>query len=159
MAEALHRGSDIPDFDTFPSSPDKQLPERGVTDGRSRLQEPAARAGSMLGKAVVAIRNAQEKLRSTTTASGPGTVSDIADQARDRAEEIGQAAAQRARQWKEALRERTYELRRQARNGIYRVRLRTTRATQEYPVQVALAAGAAGFLLGVALRIRRAYRA
>ncbi len=60
MAEALHRSSDTPDFDTFPSSPEKQLPERSVTDGRLRLEEPAARAGSMLGKAVVAIRNAQQ---------------------------------------------------------------------------------------------------
>ncbi len=86
-------------------------------------------------------------------------MTEIADQARDRAEEIGQAAAQRAREWTEALRERTFEMRRQVRNGLYRARLHTTRATRDYPVQVALAAGAAGFVLGVALRIRRAYRA
>src|SRR6185312_9773972 len=158
MAEAVPRSSDVPDFDTYPSSPERQLPERGTRDGRSRLHEPAIRAGSALGKAVAAIRNAQGRLR-TATGQSSGTISDVAGQARSRAEEIGQVAAQRTREWSETVREKTFELRRQAQNGLYRARLESARATREYPVQVALGAGAAGFLLGVMLRIRRAYRA
>lgn len=159
MAEAIPRSSDVPDFDTYPSSPERQLPERGTRDGRSPLHEPAIRAGSALGKAVVAIRSVQGRLRTRAAGQSSGTISDVAGQARSRAEEIGQVAAQRTREWSETVREKTFELRRQARNGLYRARLESARATRDYPVQVALGAGAAGFLLGVMLRIRRAYRA
>jgi ElaB/YqjD/DUF883 family membrane-anchored ribosome-binding protein len=75
-------------------------------------------------------------------------VQELTDTAQEKAAELGTQA-----------RDKSAELGRQARANYYRARLRAQQTVREYPVQTALAAGAAGLLLGIALRIGRARRA
>jgi ElaB/YqjD/DUF883 family membrane-anchored ribosome-binding protein len=171
MAEPLHKTSDIPNFDTYPATP--ALPAEGetATTAKSPLDERAGQAGATLGKAVAVVRNIGDRLRTSGDSRGLGEkVTDIADQTKARAQEIGEAtkaraheigeaAASRAEEWGRVLRERFDVLRRRARHQIRESNVRARRATRDYPLQVALAAGAAGFLVGVLLRIRRASRA
>lgn len=160
MAEALHKTSDIPNFDTYPATP--ALPAEGetVTTDRSALEQRAGQAGATIAKAAAVVRNIGERLRSAgDSGSLSEKVSEIADQTKVRAQELGDAAAWRAEEWGRILRERVEDLRRRARHQFRETNVRARRATREYPVQVALAAGAAGFLIGVLLRIRRASRA
>jgi ElaB/YqjD/DUF883 family membrane-anchored ribosome-binding protein len=171
MAEPLHKSSDLPNFDTYPANP--ALPAEGetVTTAKSPIEERAGQAGATLGKAVAVVRNIGDRLRTSADNRGLGDkVSDIADQTKARAQEIagqtkaraqeiGEAAASRAEEWGRILRERLEHLRRRARHQLREGNVRARRATRDYPLQVALAAGAAGFLIGVLLRIRRASRA
>ena len=73
---------------------------------------------------------------------------EIAHAAQDKAVEIGNQA-----------REKTVELGRQAKMNYFRARLKAKQTVREYPVETALAVGAVGVLIGVALRIGRARRA
>lgn len=171
MAEPLHKSSDIPNFDTYPATP--ALPAEGetVTTNKSALEQRAGQAGAAIGKAAAVVRSIGDRLRTSGDSRALGDkVSDIADQTKARAQEIagqtraraqefGEAAASRAEEWGRILRERLDDLRRRARHQVREGNVRARRATRDYPVQVALAAGVAGFLVGVLLRIRRASRA
>ncbi|HKW76367.1 MAG TPA: hypothetical protein VJN64_12640 [Terriglobales bacterium] len=164
MAEALHKSSDIPNFDTYPATP--ELPAEGetVTAAKTPLEERAGQAGATLGKAVAAVRNIGDRLRTSGDSRGMGDkakarAQEIGEAAKARAQEIGEVAASRAEEWGRVLRERLHDLRRRARHQLREADVRARRATRDYPLQVALAAGAAGFLVGVLLRIRRASRA
>src|SRR5262249_2250631 len=86
-----------------------------------------------------------------------------------RAERLRTAAAERAHQWTETAREKTadlarlareqtQELGRRAKTGFAQAKSRARHIGREYPLHVALSAGAVGFLLGVGSRIRRAKR-
>lgn len=160
MAEALHKSSDIPNFDTYPATP--ALPAEGetVTNDKSELEHRAGQAGATIGKAAAVVRSIGDRLRTSGDNRGIGEkVSDIADQTRVRAQEMGEAAASRAEEWGRTLRERLEDLRKRTRHHLRQTNVRARRATRDYPVQVALAAGAVGFVVGVLLRIRRASRA
>ena len=76
-----------------------------------------------------------------------------------RVQEIAHAAQDRATELGSQAREKTVELGRQARTNYFRARLKANQTVREYPVETALAAGAVGLLVGIALRIRRAKRA
>jgi hypothetical protein len=84
------------------------------------------------------------------------TVTDIAS---GRMQQIRDEAATRGEQWSNILRERASELRRQARNAIYRARLRAREVKKQDPVHVVIGAGILGVVLGAGLRIWRASRA
>lgn len=171
MAEALHKSSDIPNFDTYPETP--ALPAEGetVTTAKTPLEERAGQAGATLGKAVAVVRNIGDRLRTSDDNLGLGEkVSDMTDQAKARAQEIagqtkaraqelGETVASRAEEWMRIMRERLDHLRHRARHQVREGNVRARRATRDYPLQVALGAGAVGFLVGVLLRIRRASRA
>lgn len=158
MAKPLHHSSDIPSFDTYPSGPqvaedtNRLLPEEAEA---STLEHYGAQLGSAAGVAVVALRRAQEKVRSLAS-ERRAKVTDIASA---RVQEVREEAATRAEELGRTLRERTFELRRQARNGIYRARLRAREMQNDYPLQVVVAAGVAGLVIGAGLRIWRANRA
>ena len=64
----------------------------------------------------------------------------------------------RADELRQTATEKAADLRSQVRTGYYRTRLRANAVARDYPLQVVLAAGATGFLLGVGLRIWRANR-
>jgi ElaB/YqjD/DUF883 family membrane-anchored ribosome-binding protein len=157
MAKPLHRSSDVPSFDTYPSGPqvaddaNRLLPEEAEA---SPLEHYGAQLGSAAGVAVVALRRAQEKVRRLANEK-TATVTDIASA---RVQEVREEGATRAEEWGRTLRERTFEMRRQARNGIYRARLRAREVQNDYPVQVVMAAGAVGLVIGAGLRIWRANR-
>ena len=130
-----------------------------VVDHSPALEQRARQAGSALGKAVAALRNMQEKLRERRGESAGDKIRVIAGRGRARAQEIGETAASRAQEWGEIARERSQELKRRAQAQWDRAQAKARSTAQEKPVQVALGAAAAGFLLGMALRIRRARHA
>ena len=97
-------------------------------------------------------------------------ISDLAGNARERVDHLRSAAVENAQHAAHITRDKTAELGRQVRDktidlgrqakaAYYRARLRANQTVREYPVQVALAAGLVGFLIGIGLRIRRANRA
>jgi ElaB/YqjD/DUF883 family membrane-anchored ribosome-binding protein len=173
MAKRLHRSSDVPDFDTYPANPkDKDFLR---TDSSNELEERARQVGSAMGKAVVAMRKTQERLKDMANQTGEAAasrithvknmaeetasrVSDISETMKAKAQEWTEAASARAEEWRQATVERVSEVGSQIKSGYYRTRLRANQVVQEYPVQVVLIAGAIGFLLGVSLRIWRMNR-
>jgi ElaB/YqjD/DUF883 family membrane-anchored ribosome-binding protein len=168
MAESMHNSSDIPNFDTYPSTPpDRLLDTKGV--GRSSLEERAAELGAAAGRIALILRQTKENVELAQHGIYD-RVTNLAENAKVRTEELRQTAAARVQEIARAAqdkaakvsnqaREKAAELGRQARTNYYRTRLRANQTVREYPVQTALAAGAAGLLVGIALRIGRARRA
>lgn len=155
MDETLHQDPEGPDVGATSSLP--PLPELiKVVDHSPVLERSARKAGWTLGRLVAALRGKQQEFRS----SGPGSASEkirvITERSRARAQETGEIAASRLQEWGEIARERGEEVMRRAQEWCNQAQARARIAAQEKPVQVALAAGAAGFVLGMTLRIRRA---
>src|SRR6185437_6967603 len=123
MAKPLHHSSDLASFDTYPSGPEladdpnRLLPEQTES---SPLEEYGAQLGSAAGQAVLALRRAQKKVRDIASEK-KATVTDIASA---RLQQVQDQAAARGQQWSNTLRERATEWRRQAKNAMYRARLR-----------------------------------
>jgi ElaB/YqjD/DUF883 family membrane-anchored ribosome-binding protein len=178
MAESKHRSPDVPNFDTYPSSPPSDVSGRGGIgrpyierlSERSLLEQRAIELGAAAGRIAVIIRQTQEGLESLARHRIYDRVSGLAENARARTEQIRHLAAAKAQQVTQAAgakagelgrqtREKTAELARQAKSGYHHVRLRANQTVRKYPVETALAAGAIGLLAGMALRIRRAKRA
>ena len=158
MAKPLHHSSDVASFDTYPSGPElggdpnRLLPEETES---SPMEHYGAQLGSAAGQAVVALRRAQQKVLDIT-AEKKATVTNIASA---RIQEIRDEAANRGEEWSIALRERASEWRRQARNAIYRARLRAREVKKQDPVHVVVGADILGVVIGAGLRIWRSSRA
>jgi hypothetical protein len=154
MSKPLHRSSDIASFDTYPSGPEltddpnRLLPEEAES---SPLEQYGAQLGSAAGQAVLALRRAQKKVLDIA-GEKKATVTDIASA---RLQQVQDQAAARGQQW----RERATEWRRQAKNAVYRARLRAREVKKQDPVYVVLGAGVLGVVIGAGLRIWRASRA
>jgi len=188
MAERVHKSSDIPDFDTYPATPSDELADYKGGAGastetlsmsrssmetrmeRSGLERRAAELGAAAGRIALIMRETRENVENIAQHGIYDRVSRLAEAARMRTEslrrrtgariqEMTHAAQDKASELGQQAREKTAELGRQARSNYYRVRLKANQTLREHPVETALAAGAAGFLVGVALRIRRASRA
>jgi ElaB/YqjD/DUF883 family membrane-anchored ribosome-binding protein len=179
MAESTHKSSDIPNFDTYPATPsDEVIDYKGVERSslerpsidRSSLEQRAAELGAAAGRIALIMRQTKENVESLAQRGIYDRVSRLAEAARirtqslrrragARVQEITHAAQDKAAELRQQAREKTAELGRQTRSNYYRVRLKANQTVREYPVETALAAGAVGFLLGAALRIRRASRA
>lgn len=169
MAESVHKSSDIPNFDTYPSTPSDQLIDyKGVE--RSSLEQRAAELGAAAGRLAVIMRQTKESMENLAQHALYDRVSNLAESAKVRSEqmrrkaaarvqEIAHAAQDKAAELGSQAREKTVELGRQAKSNYFRARLKAKETVQEYPVETALAAGAIGLLVGIALRIRRAKRA
>ena len=166
MTERVHRSADVPNFDTYPASP----PVSDLGETTPSLEQRAAELGAAAGKVVCMIRHARATEENLSSLPVFDRFNNLAENARVRAEYLRMVAAQRAQEWAKAAREKAAELGhqaqekaaklgRQAKAGYFRARVRANHTVREYPVHVALAAGAVGFLAGVALRIRRANRA
>lgn len=157
MAEPLHRSSDVPSFDTYPSGPelaqeqDRLLPEETES---SQLEEYGAQLGSAAGQAVLALRRAQQRVKDLANVK-KAKVTDIASA---RMEQVRDEAAARGEKWGRIVRERALEWRRQARNGVYRARLRAREIGHDRPTKVVLGAAVLGVVIGAGLRIWRANR-
>ena len=167
MAESRHRSADVPNFDTYPSSPLSDVSSRGDIgrpsierlSERSLLKQRAAELGAAAGRIAVIIRQTQEGLESLAHHGIYDRVSGLAENARARTEQIRHLAAAKAAELGRQTREKTAELARQAKSSYLRTRIRAKKTVHEYPVETALAAGAIGLLAGIALRIGRAKRA
>jgi ElaB/YqjD/DUF883 family membrane-anchored ribosome-binding protein len=174
MAESLHSSSDTPNFDTYPSSPPEG--QTGQPDAQRAVHEPssleqhAAELGAAAGKVVIMMRQTKENLENLTQHAIYDRVTVLAENAKIRAEQLGRLAGARAQEFSQAAqvkaaelgrnaRERSEDLARQAKAGYASARRRANQTVHDYPVHVAVAAGVVGFLVGVALRVRRANRA
>jgi ElaB/YqjD/DUF883 family membrane-anchored ribosome-binding protein len=169
MAESTHNSSDIPNFDTYPSTPpDRLLDTKSV--GRSSLEERAAELGAAAGRIALILRQTKENVENLAQHGIYDRVTNLAENAMAKTEELRRTATARAQEIAHAAqdkaaelgiqaKDKSVELGRQARTNYYRARLRAKQTVREYPVQTALAAGAAGLLVGIALRIGRARRA
>ncbi len=178
MADALrHQSSDIPDFDTYPATPgasERLLPET-ASEARfgSTLEDRAYRLGEAAGRAIVRIRDLRRLIRGRARDMNAGAsqkLSEMSDSARSKLNEVTDTAqstlhdlkdkaSARAEDWKLTARERFGEARRQVRHNMYRARIRVRELERDHPVEMALGAGAAGVVVGAALRIWRASRA
>ena len=169
MAESMHNSSDTPNFDTYPSTPpDRLLDTKSVA--RSSLEERAAELGAAAGRIALILRQTKENVENLAQHGIYDRVTNLAENARIKTEDLRRKASVRAQELAHAAqdkaselgiqaRDKSVELGRQARTNYYRARLRAKQTVREYPVQTALAAGAAGLLIGIALRIGRARRA
>ena len=169
MAERIHHSSDIPNFDTYPASPsDEVIDYKG--NGRSSLEQRAAELGAAAGRIAVIMRQTKEGMENLAQHAIYDRVTNLAETAKirtehlrrmaaDRVQEIAHTAQDKGAELGNQAREKTLELGRQARTNYFRARQKANQTVREYPVETALAAGAVGLLIGVALRIGRAKRA
>jgi ElaB/YqjD/DUF883 family membrane-anchored ribosome-binding protein len=169
MAERMHNSSDVPNFDTYPSTPpDRMLDSKSVT--RSSLEERAAELGAAAGRIALILRETKESMENLAQHEIYDRVTNLAENVKARTEqmrrdaaarmqEITHSAQDKAAELGNQAREKTVELGRQARANYFRARLKAKQTVREYPVETALVAGAVGLLVGVALRIGRARRA
>src|ERR1700760_1445020 len=95
MVEGLQHSSDYPNFETNPAPP-----TQGVTadtglpvHDRTALQQHAAELGAAAGKVVVMARQTKETLESLTQRAIYDRLTELAENAMARAEQIQQAAA------------------------------------------------------------------
>jgi len=169
MADRMHNSSDVPNFDTYPARPSDELTGYKGVD-RSSLQQRAAELGAAAGRIAVIMRQTKEGMEHLAQQAIYDRATSLAENAKmrteqmrrmaaNRVQEVARAAQDKAAELGHQARERTVELGRLARANYFRTRLKAKQTVREYPVQTALAAGAVGLLVGVALRIGRAKRA
>ncbi len=169
MAESMQNSSDVPNFDTYPSTPPDRLLDTRSAE-RSSLEERAAELGAAAGRIALILRQTKENVENLAQHEIYDRVTNLAENAKIRTEqmrrdaavrvqEIAHAAQDKAVELGNQAREKTVELGRQAKSNYFRARLKANQTVREYPVETALAAGAVGLLVGVALRIGRARRA
>jgi ElaB/YqjD/DUF883 family membrane-anchored ribosome-binding protein len=169
MAESAHNSSDIPNFDTYPSTPPERLLDTRSAQ-RSSLEERAAELGAAAGRIALILRQTKENVENLAqheiydrvthlTESVKARTEQMRRDASTRVQELTHAAQDKASEIGNQAREKTAELGRQARINYFRARLKAKQTVRDYPVETALAVGAVGVLVGVALRIGRARRA
>lgn len=169
MAESLPNSSDIPNFDTYPSTPPERLLDTRSAE-RSSLEERAAELGAAAGRIALILRQTKENVENLAqheiydrvthlTESVKARTEQMRRDANARVHELAHAAQDKASEIGNQAREKTAELGRQARMNYFRARLKAKQTVREHPVETALAVGAVGLLVGVALRIGRAKRA
>jgi hypothetical protein len=123
----------------------------------SELIKRAVQVGKVAGTAVALFRDAQRRFRE------PGRIQDdrigeFTAAAKSRVWELRREAAEHAEDWRRAALEKTAELRKQTKARYEQARARANQVGRDYPVQLIVAAGVVGFLIGAGLRIRRAHR-
>jgi ElaB/YqjD/DUF883 family membrane-anchored ribosome-binding protein len=169
MVESMHNSSDIPNFDTYPSTPPERLLDTRSAE-RSSLEERAAELGAAAGRIALILRQTKENVENLAQHEIYDRVTQLTESVKVRTEqmrrdantrvhELAHAAQDKASEISNQAREKTAELGRQARINYFRARLKAKQTVRDYPVETALAAGAVGVLVGVALRIGRARRA
>lgn len=120
------------------------------------LERLAAEVGTIAGQAVALVRQVRETVGERE--SWKNGIGDLRASAKNRVQELRRSAEEHAQEWRRLALEKTAELRRQARSRFEEARGRAEQAGRDYPLQTVVAAGAAGFLLGIALRKRKAHR-
>jgi hypothetical protein len=172
MPERLHRNVVDPGIDSV-----EQLRTGNVAhEGHAVLEERARQIGNSMGRAVVALREVRDKLHrlsgqtrditaermavlksqaGQTRARVADMAGDMARNLKDKRRQWSEAAATAASELRHASAAKVTEVRSQARLKYYRARLRGHQAVREYPLHLVFAAGVAGFLVGVGLRMWR----
>ncbi len=150
--------------------------ERG---GRGRMADTAERIGSAVGACQRQVRRGLELVRRPNggtivfPSSGASSTANRANQlVREKAErasrwgqrsgdevvEIRRQTAQKMDEWSELAGEHIQAFRRELSSALSLYRERAQQLAEEYPLQTIAAIAGAGFVLGVALRIRRSHR-
>src|SRR3954465_11504579 len=100
MAEGMHNSSDIPDFDTYPSTPptppDRLLDTKSV--GRSSLEERAAELGAAAGRIALILRQTKENVEQLAQHGIYDRVINLAENAKIRTESMRRMAANRVQE-------------------------------------------------------------
>src|SRR5262249_22897423 len=159
MAEKMHRSSDVPDFDSYPGSPPINESDKLLQKGHSSLEQHAAELGAAAGKLVFMVKQAGAKVEGLPRHAALDRLSKLGEETRARAGRLGVGREERAHNWTEAAgektadlprlaREQTQELGRRVKTGLAQAKGRARHIGREYPLHVALSAGAVGFLLG-----------
>lgn len=156
MTETLYKSSDVPNFDTYPSQRSDHLLENPA------LVERAQQIGSALGKTVKNLRNARNRLQEfadQTAQTAAARVSDLAETVKAKAGDASQAAMARASELGDAVAEKAGQLGKRTKLQYFRTRLRANQISRDYPIHTLVAAGLAGVLFGIGIRLWRASRA
>jgi hypothetical protein len=127
--------------------------------GGTELQKRAAQIGKAAGTVVAVFRDARRRLREPNQEPGHDRLNALGAIARTRAWELRRKAAEGAEHWRSAAQEMGAWLGGQAKTGYGNARDRARQTGRDYPVHVVIAAGLAGFLMGVGVRMRRSHRA
>src|SRR6476619_6588534 len=115
MAESTHNSSDIPNFDTYPSTPpDRMLDTKSV--GRSSLEERAAELGAAAGRIALILRQTKENMENLAQHEIYDRVTNLAETAKVRTEQMRRTATARAQELAHAAQDKAAELGIQARD-------------------------------------------
>src|SRR6478672_1585842 len=134
MAESTHNSSDIPNFDTYPSTPPERLLDTRSAE-RSSLEERAAELGAAAGRIALILRQTKENVENLAQHEIYGRVTNLTENVKARTErlrrdantrvqELIHAAQDKAAELGTQAREKTAELGRQARINYFRARLK-----------------------------------
>lgn len=147
----------------------RALPEEASPANNPRLNQTAENIGSAVGSTVREMKSrfrvvkggAQESISSTTD-DLKQRAGETVEQAKQRASEVVQQASNKASEVLDSAKERASAamdtVRAKASESMQSARNRAAYLKEEYPMQVVMGAAAAGFVLGVALRIWRSNR-
>lgn len=174
MRDEVARRTQAAQIDASPLSESGPIPsarrggftvERG---GRRTMAQTAERIGAAVGTAEREVRRRLEVVRRPT---GPiefpaaATASDLVERGARMMEEIDaevadvrRQAARKLEDWSEQAEERFLHFRREARTALWRTGLRAQEIAETYPLQTIAAIAGTFFVIGAALRMRRAHR-
>src|SRR5579864_4748639 len=111
MAESLHNSSDVPNFDTYPATPPERqigrtdtepLATARVASEPSSLAQHAAELGAAAGKVVVMVRRTKETVENLSQHAMYDRISDLAESAVARADQLRQLAENRTKELAQA---------------------------------------------------------
>ena|SRR5579864_6566818 len=136
--QRVYRSADVPDFASYPASPEEAIGRARVielpsSEGNPDLESAARSIGSALGQAVTRLREKSDEVK--------GRVDEAAYRLRSQATEA-------TRNYSELAQEKVDD----ARNRAQRL---AKRAARDYPIHLILGAAVVGALIGVGLRVWR----
>jgi ElaB/YqjD/DUF883 family membrane-anchored ribosome-binding protein len=151
----------LPPEDEEPSIPRPKRPVFLMVS-RSELEKRAAQVGTLTGQLIARLRDIRRRIQEPGQ-SGSHPLSQLRATARSKAQaridDFRRQAKAQAEKWRQAALDRTTEFSRKARTRFEQTRTRANEIAHDHPLHVVLAAGVAGFLLGLFLRARRSSRA
>jgi len=157
MNESWRRWSDISRDDSEENSVELKEPVSVKRIRDTELERLAEEVGTIAGQAVALVRQVRGTLGERKRwKSG---IDDFRASAKDRVQELRRSAEAHAEEWRRLALEKTEELRKQARTRYQHTRVRAEQISRDHPLQTVIAAGATGFLLGIALRRKKAHHA
>src|SRR5947209_12577567 len=114
MAESMHNSSDIPNFDTYPSTPPERLLDTKSV-GRSSLEERAAELGAAAGRIALILRQTKENVENLAHHEIYDRVTNLAENAKVRTENMRRRATERMQDIAHSAQDKAAELGTQAR--------------------------------------------
>jgi hypothetical protein len=152
MPQRLYSSSDVPDFSTFPENPGDVTRSEGV---KAQSNAPVVAEVDAVGIVISA------EPRTDGGISGAG-ISGKVTEMKQRGKELVDKAGEYASDLKDDVAAASSRLMDIAQENARDLRRKTQElsrtAMRDYPIQVILAAGAVGLLIGISLRVWREHR-